>query len=321
MSQYINLNRLEYIVTYQCSSNCRHCYATGEPSGSPTNINHIDAHLAVHVLREIGKKYALTSVMTFGGEPLLYPQVVCAIHQEAQALDIPHRSVITNGYWTKDEDKTQAIARSLARSGVNQVSISVDAFHQEHVPLERVKRSAQVLWDAGIRDIQWNPCWLVSERDANEYNLTTRAILDELEGFLPIKIDRGNVVEPQGKALVNLGAYFQPAFDWPRTSCQEIPYMDRLDDIRCLCVEPNGDIPVCGFLIGNAARDDINDILEHYDPYQDAYLKLILEQGIEGVVRQARSLGLELRENGYYSICDLCTSLGRELAEAMRKRG
>jgi hypothetical protein len=316
INQYINLNRLEYSITYQCSSKCRHCYAPAEqPPGSP---QHIDADLAIHIVREIGLVSDLNSVMTFGGEPLLYPEVVYRIHAEAQALGIPHRHVITNGYWTRDEGKIRTIARSLAQSGVNGVSISVDAFHQEYVPIEVVKRSATALWDAGIQNVRWNPCWLVSENDGNAYNLQTRAILDELETALPmIPADDGNVMEPEGKARANFRDYFQTAFEWPRKSCQDVPYMDRLDDVRTICVEPSGDIPVCGWVLGNAARENITQILARYDPYADPTMKLILEEGVAGIVRQAQALGIALRQEGYFSICDLCTSLRQQLTATM----
>lgn len=315
MNPYIHLNRLEYIVTYRCSSRCRHCYATGDKSGPDP----IAADGAVHILNQLGSRYALDSVMTFGGEPLLYPEIVCAIHSAAKALQIPAREIITNGYWTTDTHKTRAIARSLASSGVNEVIISVDAFHQEYVPLERVKDSAQALLDAGIANIQWNPCWLGSEQDTNEYNLRTRAILDELQACLPIEAGSGNVMEPAGRAVDHFAAYFQRTYDWSTTSCQEMPYMDKLDDIRSLCVEPGGDIAICGVELGNAIRDDVNEILERYNPYEHAHMKLILLEGIEGLIREARSLGLELREDGYYSICDLCTSLRQEMAIAAQK--
>lgn len=95
--------------------------------------------------------------------------------------------------------------------------------------------------------------------------------------------------------------------------------MDKLDDIRSLCVEPGGDIAICGVELGNAIRDDVNEILERYNPYEHAHMKLILLEGIEGLIREARSLGLELREDGYYSICDLCTSLRQEMAIAAQK--
>jgi sulfatase maturation enzyme AslB (radical SAM superfamily) len=306
MNKHINLNRLEYIVTYQCSSKCIHCFFTDEEKGSP---KHIDTELAVQILRDVGRQYALESVMTFGGEPLLYPEVVCAIHQEATKLNIPSRQVITNGYWSKDRRKTRSITRALARAGVNNIAFSVDAFHQEHVPLEHVKLTATALLDAGIPTIKWNPCWLVSEGDDNEYNRKTRTILKELSE-LPIRVGCGNTVEPNGKALTHLGTYFQRTFKWSKNSCQEIPYTDRLDDIRSICVEPNGDIPACpAFMMGNATRQSILEILEGYNPYADPEMTQILEQGIEGVIHKARASGIGLREEGYYSICELCTTV------------
>ncbi len=305
MNRYINLNRLEFLVTYRCSSNCRHC-AVGNQSGSPGRI---DADIAVSVLREVSLKYDLDSVMTFGGEPLLYPDLVRAVHAEAEALDIPTRQIITNGYWTRDEDKTRGIARSLADAGVNDVLISVDAFHQEHIPIEKVVISVKALWEAGIREIKWSPCWLVSEDDANDFNLKTKAVLNELKGLLPIEQGAGNVMEPQGRALDNFRSYFQPDSDWSGRSCGELPYTGKPDDIRGLCVEPNGDISVCGHLLGNVTETAVTRILDKYDPYDDPHLKIILEDGIEGLLREARSSGVPLRETGYYSVCDLCRSL------------
>jgi hypothetical protein len=306
MSQYINLNRVEYIVTYQCSSKCIHCHIAEEHPHSPA---HIAPDLAIHILQEIGRQYPLDSVMTFGGEPLLYPEVVCAIHQTAKALNIPKRQIITNGSWTNDTHKTKIIAQLLADSGVNQVSISVDAFHQEHVPLERIKHTATALLEVGIREISWNPCWLVSEQDTNAYNLKTRAILDELNE-LPICTGDGNVVEPKGRALTFLGTYFRPTYEWFKTSCQDVPYTEKLDEIRTICVEPNGDIPICqAFRLGNAVHTPINQLLKSYNPYTNPDMQLILEEGVAGVVRKARSLGIALRDDGYYLLCDLCTSL------------
>ncbi len=305
MNRYINLNRLEFLVTYRCSSNCRHC-AVGNQSSSPGQL---DADLAVSVLREVSLKYDLDSVMTFGGEPLLYPDVVSAVHAEAKALNIPTRQIITNGYWTRDGDKTLEIARSLAHAGVNDVLISVDAYHQEHIPIEKVVTSVKALWEAGIREIKWSPCWLVSENDANEYNLQTRNILDELNSYLSLKTGTGNVMEPQGRALDNFRSFFQPAPDWSGRSCGEMPYTGKLDDIRGLCVEPDGDIQVCGYLLGNVTETAVTRILDKYDPYDDPYLKIILEDGVESLVRKARSSGVPLRETGYYSVCDLCRSL------------
>jgi sulfatase maturation enzyme AslB (radical SAM superfamily) len=317
MNEYVKINRVEYMITHLCSSKCIHCFIADE---TPREPKHIDTTLAVQILRDVGQQYPLESVMTFGGEPLLYPKVVYAIHREATRLGIPSRQVITNGYWSKDPQKTREIAQSLAQAGVNNIAFSVDAFHQEHVPLEQVKLTASALVDAGIPKMVWNPCWLVSEDDDNEYNRTTRAILEELREF-PIKSSEGNVMEPNGKARIHLKDYFHKGFTWPHDSCQDIPYMDRVDNIRSICVEPNGDIPLCpAFMLGNAAQQNILDMLEHYDPYADPKMAWIMEKGIEGVMQKAQTSGIELNEEGYYSICDLCTSVrGHENGNTLSK--
>ncbi len=43
-------------------------------------------------VRSVCSKYSIKSLMTFGGEPLLFPEVVCAIYRTAMELGIPEGS-------------------------------------------------------------------------------------------------------------------------------------------------------------------------------------------------------------------------------------
>ncbi len=138
--------------------------------------SHVDKDKAVEIVRKVGQAYAPKSIMTFGGEPLLYPEIVCAIHEQAKKVGIPIRDVITNGFWSTKTEKIQEIAQNLAKSGVNEVSISVDCFHQEFIPLKTVKRAAKSLIEAGIERVRWNPCWVVSKDHDNKYNRRTKTI-------------------------------------------------------------------------------------------------------------------------------------------------
>ncbi len=133
MNGYLAVNRIEFAVTYLCNSKCRHCQLGEETGKFPS---HIDEDVAVEVLRRVGRKHVPESVMTFGGEPLLYPEIVYAIHKAAMDIGIPVREVITNGFWSKNESRINEIADNLVGSGVNEVCISVDCFHQEFVHLE-----------------------------------------------------------------------------------------------------------------------------------------------------------------------------------------
>ncbi len=308
LGKYVLVDRIEFTVTYLCNSSCSHCQF-GEEEKGKTFPSHVDKEKAVEIVRKVGGAYTPKSIMTFGGEPLLYPEIVCAIHEQAKKMGIPIRDVITNGFWSTKAEKIQEIAQNLAKSGVNEVSISVDCFHQEFIPLKTVKKTATSLIDAGIERVRWNPCWVVSKDNDNKYNRRTKAILQKLHN-LQVEESEGNSVQPKGKARSSLAEFFPPRTAMPKGKCGDIPYTEKLDSVKTISVEPDGRVAVCeNFYIGNAFKSDIIDILENYDPFKIPEAKSILEKGMDGLIKWAKKKGVEPRPEGYYNICHLCTDL------------
>lgn len=250
MNAYVkNLNRIEFVVTMACTGRCRHC-SEGDHAN---HTGHIDARVAVDAVRKVCGRYRIESLMTFGGEPLLCPDVVCAIQGAAAQLGIPRRQVITNGFFTKDPARIAEVAKGLRDSGVNDLLLSVDAFHQETIPLEPVLAFAE----RAVREqipIRLSPAWLVSPEDSNPYNEKTREVLRAFEP-LRIPIGSGNVVFPSGNALKYLAEYFDGDVGGAT------PYDDDPRDIRSLSFAENGDV-----LNGNVYRTDILTILDEYRP-------------------------------------------------------
>jgi sulfatase maturation enzyme AslB (radical SAM superfamily) len=309
------MNRIEFAVTYLCNGGCKHCYSI---QGKERFPEHIDKSIAVEIVRKVGKKYNPESIMTFGGEPLLFPEIVCAIHKEAMNVGIPIREVITNGYWSRDTEKIREIAKDLAESRVNSIIISVDAFHQEHVPLDIVRKTAEACLEAGIEDISWNPCWVLSEDTDNQYNQKTKSILKELED-LPIRNSGGNLMEPDGLALVNLKEFLPLKRKIPAAKCGDMPYTDPLDSVKGIYVEPDGEIAVCkDFYIGNASKTDIVNLIESYDPFEIPEMKAIVENGMEGLVNWAKTKGVEPDQEGYYSICHMCADIRKRISKTLK---
>lgn len=116
-----NLNRIEFVITYACTGKCKHCSeGDHEDCGE-----HIDGKAAARAVKDIAGQYAIQSLMTFGGEPLLYPEDVCEIHAAAKEAGVPKRQLITNGYFSKDENRITEVARMLAESGVNDILLSL----------------------------------------------------------------------------------------------------------------------------------------------------------------------------------------------------
>lgn len=250
MNKYLkNLNRIEYVITLACTGKCKHC-SEGDHKNSGESI---DRDAAVKALHKVAGVYPIKTVMTFGGEPLLCPETVFAIHAAARDLNIPHRQIITNGFFSKNPEKISAVAKGLAESGVNDILLSVDAFHQETIPLEYVKDFAKAVKDAGV-PIRTQPAWLVSPDADNHYNAKTCEILSEFRN-LGIEPNDGNVIFPSGNAIKYLSEYFDPE--------NEIvdPYIEDEYDIRSLSFSENGDV-----LGGNIYHRDILDIINKYDP-------------------------------------------------------
>lgn len=250
LNKYLkNLDRIEVVVTLACTGKCKHCQ-NGEPENTK---EHINAQAVIKAIRQVNELYKIKTVMTFGGEPLLYPGDVCAIHKAATELGIAKRQIITNGYFSKDREKIKKVVSELAESGVNDLLLSVDAFHQETIPLEPVKYFAECVVKAGIPSVI-TPAWLVSEEDNNAYNVRTRKIIAEFEPY-HIPVCEGNVIFPSGNALKYLREYF--ADDVTERS----DYDEDPADVRTLSFSPNGDV-----LNGNIYKTDILDIIRAYKP-------------------------------------------------------
>lgn len=248
MNKYLkNLNRIEFVVTMACTGRCKHC-----SEGEHTAVGeYIDGDVGARAVFDICSNYAIESLMTFGGEPLLYPEAVCKIHEAARNMNIPKRDLITNGYFSKSPERISEVAHMLAESGVNHILLSVDAFHQETIPVEPVKEFAKCILKEGI-SIRTQPAWLVSAEDDNIYNIRTREILEEfrVEG---LESSDGNIIIPRGNAKKYLREFFDEHTEYVS------PYDENPEDIRAVCFNPNGDV-----LKGNVYKESIMDILEAY---------------------------------------------------------
>lgn len=253
MNQHLkHLSKIEFVITDACTGRCKHC-SEGDHASCGERI---DPAVAADAVRKIAGAYPIQTVMTFGGEPLLYPDAVYAIMTAALEMNVPKRQVITNGYFTKSPDRIREVAQRLAACGVNDLLLSVDAFHQETIPLDTVMTFAEEATRAGI-PIRLSPAWLVSPDHDNPYNRETKRILDSFanrDTLAAIPVGEGNVIFPEGNARRYLAAYFTDEIS-------ENPYVEDPTDVRCVSFAANGDV-----LDGNVYERDILEILRDYTP-------------------------------------------------------
>ena len=249
MNEFLkNLDKIEFVVSYACTGKCKHC-AEGDHERQGERI---DPQIAADAVLKIASEYNVQTVMAFGGEPLLYTDAVYAIMNAAKQMKVPCLQIISNGYFSKDPKRMRDVAERLAECGVNDLLLSVDAFHQETIPLETVRSFALEAKKCGI-PMRLSPAWVVSTAHDNPYNRKTLEILNSLAD-LEIPIGEGNIVFPSGNARKYLAEYFMG--ERPIN-----PYVEEPRDVHCISFSPNGDV-----LGGNAYRKDILDILNEYTP-------------------------------------------------------
>ena len=303
MNPYLNINRLEFILTQRCTGRCGHC-SVGDMVKHPKG-DCVPEEAAVRAVRELADMFDMQSVMTFGGEPLLYPEVTCAIHRAATECGIPKRQLITNGFFTRDEKRIREVAQNLADAGVNDVLISADGFHQATIPIDVVCCFAKAVKAAGIEKARFSPAWVVNEAFDCPENTCTREVLAALaDTGLPVH--EGNDIFLAGNALENLSHYYPPARLNTADCCGSMPYTEPLTHQTSLTVEADGSVTVCGgFVIGNACRESMQDIAARYDPLADEGMKATAA-GVPGLLALAEKRGIPVDFSRIYSVCDLC---------------
>lgn len=307
-NRYINnIQRVEFTVNNSCTSRCKHC-----SEGKLPATHRLDSVRAAKALEELSRCNQISSIMTFGGEALIYPEIVCDIQRAAKKCGIPKRQLITNGCFSKDEKRIKEVARMLEDSGVNDILLSVDCFHTEFLPLEWERQFATALCEHYTGRLRLQPSWLVSEEDDNPYNQKTRECLAYFDD-LQIERNEGDVIFPEGNACIYLADYFEKKPMDYNFQCGKTLYTTPLDQVSEIMIDCNGDVLPCDFPIGNILKEDIISILQRYNPYENVFTKALLEEGIQGLITEVNRNGLDIKPEEFYSPCSFCKAVANVL--------
>ena len=107
---------MEFSMTFHCTGKCRHC-SVGE-EGAKEHPGHLSYEKMAGMLHTLSEQFPMTSVMCFGGEPLLYPADVCAVYREARESGLPQRQLITNGFFSREPEKSAGPRHSSRMRGL-----------------------------------------------------------------------------------------------------------------------------------------------------------------------------------------------------------
>lgn len=311
--RFIDLDRLEFLVTYACSSDCDHCSVRS--AGKQRMPPHMDPGKALGAIDQACDLFGIRSLMTFGGEPLLFPEFTCALLSRAAERGIGDRQVITNGSWSKDRARIDEIVAMLEESGPTSILVSIDCFHEKHLDYSIVEHSLGRLREGARSELLLHPVWVGGKDAGNAYNARTKELLARF-GTYGIPESEGNVLFPAGRALERLPDCLPPKTKAFSGSCADQPYSNPPNAVRSLCLEPDGSVVACE-AIGNVNVQSIADIVSEYDFRNDPVRRAMAEGGIAAVLSLARQRGISMAEDGYYSLCELC----KDVSSKLKRRG
>ena len=139
----VRLRTVGLALTMQCNFECAHCIT----ESSPRVRSALSDAEAERLIEDIPGNSA--HICFTGGETTLKLEMLLRGIRQARSLGlIP--TIVTNGYWARDEKRTMAMLDKLATAGLIGICVSLDRFHLEFTGPENALRIARMSRDYGF---------------------------------------------------------------------------------------------------------------------------------------------------------------------------
>lgn len=293
-------------LTDWCNARCASCYLACRPNRQ----DWMDVGTALRVWQELAAWSPHgCRVHLAGGEPLGDPARVLEILRRGDAAGLTCEKVETNGFWAAEEPAARELLRQLGATGMGELLISADPFHQQFVPIDVVRRAvalaAEILGPGRWR-VRWQD-WLEQGVDVQALDAEHREQL--FADWIAQGRDRLN--GRAGDTLVD-DLPRRPAEAFAGQTCREA--ILRGKHVHIL---PDGSVypgTCAGIVLGNVHRESIETMWRRLEA--DHADRPVLGPLIEGgpAALRARQPSVPVDPAGYASKCHLCWSVRKHLA-------
>ena len=306
------------ILSYRCTSECRHCMYACSPSWnsgwiSEKNLEEILTQLAGRIEGSpygpggIGINYGLHFT---GGEPFLNFELLVKAVEVAGGLGIPSTFVETNCFWCLDDEATREKLLELRDSGLNGILLSVNPFILEQVPFERTERALRIsreVFDGNVIVYQmsfYDQFKRIGVRD-------TMPLEDYLKK-IPFGLHYAELL-PMGRAVYQLSHLYEkaPARYFFNDSCGEELTRGWHVHFDNYCNYIPG---YCGGISLGDARE-IDSLCRGVDLSDKPILSALAEDLGRLYELGVKEFNYEELSEGYVSKCHLCVDIRRHIAE------
>lgn len=301
------------ILSYQCTSQCRHClYASSPVWKEWISCQDIDT-----VLTGISKQNQfLTGIHFAGGEPFIQVELLAYAVSRAVELNVPVDYVETNGFWAWNDEKAEAILKQLKEAGLGRILVSCSPFHMEYTSIDRVRTALR----AGRKVFGQNNVLVYTQYFKDQLDSVEGQRTYALEEYLEaVGRERASLefaseygLIPNGRAASQLAFLYEhhPAsYFYGGTCARELasPHHVHIDlygnYIAGLCA---------GISLGDGR--DLDTLYQGADLEKRHVLQKLVQGGVEALSAWAREeYGFQESEDGYIAKCHLCLDIRRHL--------
>lgn len=283
------LTGVHFLLTYQCTSECDHCFLYCSPRSEGT-FTVTKLHAA---FRQIDRVSSIKTVYFEGGEPFLFHPLLIAGAKMANERSLAV-GIVTNSYWATSVEDALLWLQPLKNLGVADLSLSDDAFHNGDENTTNPRHAELAALRLGIP--------------------VSRICID------PPKVSEGCSPEHKGEPVVGGDVCFRgraadiltaglPTRPWRVfTQCSR----EELENPKRVHVDAFGNVQVCqGLSIGNMWEMPLKEIINTYDARTHPICGPLLRGG---PTELALATDVSVAE-GYVDECHLCYDIRRDLLD------
>jgi len=303
------LSSLVFSTTYRCPISCRYC---GAECG-PDRTERLSAQDMLDLVDQVHSWEKLELVVFTGGEPFLLGRDLLRCVEHCARKGLATR-IVTNAFWAVNPRTAGRIARAYKEAGLTEINISCDDYHQEFIPLERVKYANEACAEAGL------PA-LLGHKVMNGCTLT----LEGLEQSLDVKLARFDPTKRNPDNNVVCTGYTVPvAKDMHLIPDEEILY-PPCDAWRGPCtsvlqrivITPRKELSICCGMIPREVQEVVFGTLDLYTleqlilmAHQDLIVNWLALEGPYGLMKfiQGKAPNIPFRPR-YVNACHLCSEI------------
>jgi len=296
------------MLTRRCNIRCRHCCVEALPASA------LEGDTAEQDLRDWVLQTAQVPTVTHlsltGGEPFLVNSLL------REAVDLAagrglQVGVVTSGFWATSPAAAQRRLEPLAKWAKQfTLSLSVDRFHQEHVPLERIRNAIVAAHEVGIEQVKIKLGYLgVSAEESREQLLRK---IGQVPAPFAIEFQ---LVHRTGRAVrqVSRDEFVKEEEQFQAVSVVNIPC--TMADFPL--ITPEGNVYACcgvalllkhqtPLLLGNLHKENLSEILDRSET--NTILHFIRLYGpLQLFKRTGRKV--KIKDCDATSLCTLCLKL------------